>query len=143
MTDVLRSRYTAFAWRMIEYVISTTHESCGDYREDRVSWANDMNRNGMFDSFEFVNLIPGEEEIDALDEENAGFVEFRVTFRAKESNGWGGGGNNNDIVAGRETVIVERSRFLRNPVDGSWSYASGDVRSDVAGLEGATLNKSR
>ncbi len=92
MTDVLRSRYTAFAWRMIEYVISTTHESCGDYREDRVSWANDMNRNGMFDSFEFVNLIPGEEEIDALDEENAGFVEFRVTFRAKESNGGGGGG---------------------------------------------------
>jgi uncharacterized protein YchJ len=137
MTDVLRSRYTAFAWRIIEYVMATTHESCRDYREDRVAWANDLNRNGMFDSFEFVDLSAGEEEIDELDE-NVGFVEFKVTFRAKEG-GYGG----SEPVAGRETVISERSRFLRNPVDGSWSYASGDVRSDVAGLEGATLNKSR
>ena len=135
MTDVLRSRYTAFAWRIIDYVMATTHESCRDYREDRVGWANDMNRSGMFDSFEFVYLSAGEEEIDELDE-NAGFVEFKVRFRAKER------GDGNDPVAGRETVISERSRFLRNPDDGSWSYASGDVRSDVAGLESATLNRS-
>jgi uncharacterized protein YchJ len=140
MTDVLRSRYTAFAWRMIEYVMATTHESCRDYKEDRVSWATDMNRNGMFDSFDFVDLSVGEEENDELDDKNAGFVEFKVRFRAKEESSRGDG---NNIVAGRETVISERSRFLRNPVDGSWSYASGDVRSDVAGLESATLNKSR
>ena len=94
-----------------------------------------MNRSGMFDSFEFVDLSAGEEDIDELDE-NAGFVEFKVRFRAKER------GDGNDPVAGRETVISERSRFLRNPDDGSWSYASGDVRSDVAGLESATLNRS-
>lgn len=134
--DVLRSRYTAFSWRNIEYVMATTHESCRDFRKDRVAWANDLNKCGMFDSFEFVSLSSGEEEIDDTNE-NAGFVEFKVTFRAKKR------GDGNDAVAGQETVISERSRFLRNPVDGSWSYASGDVRSDVAGLENATLNKSR
>jgi hypothetical protein len=116
--------------------MATTHKSCRDYKDDRVGWANDLNRNGMFDSFDFVSLSAGEEEID-VDDENVGYIEFKVTFRAK-----GGGGTINDSVAGQETVISERSTFLRNP-DGSWSYASGDVRSDVAGLEGAMLNKSR
>ena len=131
MTDVLRSRYTAFSWRNIEYVMATTHESCRDYREDRVAWANDLHRKGMFDGFEFVKLSAGEEEMDK-DNENEGYIEFKVTFRARND------GKNS--VAGQETVISERSKFIRNPTDGSWTYASGDVRSDVAGLEGTTLN---
>lgn len=135
MTDVLRSRYTAFAYRNIGYIMSTTHETCRDYRTDRVAWATDMNRNGMFDSFDFVNLsIIGEEEISA-NNENEGYVEFKVTFQAKKRAG------DDESVVGQRTVIMERSRFLRNPSDNSWSYASGDVRSDVAGLEGTTLNK--
>ena len=118
MTDVLRSRYSAFTWRNIE-------------REDKVALAKDLNKGGMLDSFEFVYLQAGEEEM-SEDNENEGFVEFKVTLRAKE--------DKVDAVAGQETVISERSRFLRDPSDGSWSYASGDVRSDVAGLEDTTLN---
>ncbi|KAL7430887.1 hypothetical protein ACHAXH_006779 [Discostella pseudostelligera] len=131
MTDVLRSRYSAFAWRNIEYVMDTTHESCRDYREDRVAWANDLHRKGMFDGFEFEKLSAGDEEMDQ-ENDNEGYIEFKVTFRARH--------DGKHSVAGQETVISERSRFLRNPTDGTWSYASGDVRSDVAGLEGATLN---
>ena len=132
MTDVLRSRYTAFSWRIIEYAMKTTHPICRDWREDRVAWAKDLNKGGMFDSFEFVKLQVGEEEM-SKDNENEGYVEFKVTLRAKED-------NEVDAVAGQETVISERSKFLRDPSDGSWSYASGDVRSDVAGLEDTTLN---
>ena len=131
MTDVLRSRYTAFSYRNIKYVMSTTHETCRDYREDKVAWAKDLDKGGMFDSFEFVKLQAGEEEM-SKDDENSGYVEFKVTLRAKE--------DKYDTVAGQETVISERSRFLRNPEDGSWSYASGDVRSDVVGLEDTQLN---
>eukprot|EP00578_Thalassiosira_sp_NH16_P023804 CAMPEP_0181088146 /NCGR_PEP_ID=MMETSP1071-20121207/6634_1 /TAXON_ID=35127 /ORGANISM="Thalassiosira sp., Strain NH16" /LENGTH=241 /DNA_ID=CAMNT_0023170049 /DNA_START=79 /DNA_END=804 /DNA_ORIENTATION=+ len=131
MTDVLRSRYVAFSWRNIGYVMDTTHESCRDYRDDRVAWARDLDRGGMFDSFEFVRLSAGPEEINE-DDGNEGFVEFEVTLRAKE--------DEDNPVAGQETLISERSRFLRNPKDGSWSYASGDVRSNVAGLEDTTLN---
>lgn len=132
MTDVLRSRYTAFSWRLVDHVMATTHPSCRDYREDRVAWAKDLDKGGMFDSFEFVGLEAGAEEPSEDGNENVGFVEFKVTLRAKE--------DGNGSVAGRETVISERSRFLRDPTDGSWSYASGDVRSDVAGLEDTTLN---
>lgn len=76
-----------------------------------------------------MKLSPGEEE--AGDNENEGYLEFKVTLRAKE--------DKNDSVAGQETVISERSRFLRDS-EGTWTYASGDVRSDVAGLEDTTLN---
>eukprot|EP00980_Cylindrotheca_fusiformis_P009196 scaffold2003_cov139-Cylindrotheca_fusiformis.AAC.12 len=131
MTDVLRSRYSAFSWRLINYVMETTHETCRDYREDRVAWAKDLNKSGMFDSFDFVNLDAGAEEL-SLENENEGFIEFKVTLRAREDTPSG--------LAGQETVVTERSRFLRDDSDKSWKYASGDVRSDVAGLEGATLN---
>ena len=110
--------------------MTTTHESCRDWREDKVAWSKDLNKNGMFDSFDFIQLTPGEEEM-SDGNENEGFVEFKVKLRAKEDS---------DYVAGQETVITERSRFIRDPNDGSWKYASGDVRSDVAGLEDTTLN---
>lgn len=128
--DVLRTRYTAFTWRNIKYIIDTTHETCRDYREDKVAWAKDLNKGGMFDSFTFVGLDPIKEEKGA--DENESYIEFKVTLRANEDRG--------GAVAGQETIITERSRFLRSETDGTWSYASGDVRSDVAGLEDVALN---
>ena len=136
MTDVLRSRYSAFSFRNIKYVMDTTHKTCRDYREDRIAWAKDLNKAGMFDSFEFTKLEAGPEEASS-DDENEGFMEFKVTLTAKKD----------DFVtdataalAGQETVIRERSRFLRDAEDGTWLYASGDVRSEVVGLEDTTLN---
>lgn len=82
-TDVLRSRYSAFSWRIIKYVIESTHESCSDYLEDKVKWANSLNRDGMFDSFDFVQLEPGLEE--KGDNENEGYIEFSVSLRSKDN----------------------------------------------------------
>jgi len=111
--------------------MESTHESCRDWRQDKVAWANDLDRSGMFDSFEFVKLEHGEEEVSEGDE-NKGYIDFKVTLRAKE--------DRLDSLAGQETVISERSTFLRNPDDLTWAYASGDVRSDVVGLEDTSLN---
>lgn len=105
-------------------MIATTHETCRDYREDKIAWAKQMNNGGMFDSFAFVRLEAGPEVPGA--DENEGFIEFKVTLRAKENTA-------SDIV-GQETVITENSRFLRDS-EGAWSYASGEVRSDVVGLD--------
>eukprot|EP00986_Skeletonema_menzelii_P005137 scaffold1812_cov153-Skeletonema_menzelii.AAC.3 len=132
-SDVLRTRYTAFTWRNIKYIMDTTHETCRDYREDRVAWANDLNKGGMFDSFSFVKLDAGEEEDG--ENENESFIEFKVTLRANDNPTAG-----SVAVAGQETVISERSRFLRAGADEPWTYASGDVRSEVAGLEDVALN---
>lgn len=132
MTDVLRSRFTAFSWRVIKNVMETTHPTNRDFREDGVAWAKDLNKQGMFDSFEFVKLEAGTEEPSA-DDENEGYIDFKVTMRAKADSATG--------LAGQETVISERSRFLRESSDGGgWKYASGDVRSEVAGLEDTQLN---
>jgi SEC-C motif domain protein len=131
MTDVLKSRYSAFSWRMIDHIIHTTHSTNRDYQEDPIAWAKNLNRNGMFDSYEFIQLQAGIEELNSNDS-NEGFIEFQVTLKDK--------GDKDLRLRGKETVVKERSRFLRNPIDGVWSYASGQVRTDVAGLEDTILN---
>ena len=133
--DVLRSRYTAFVWRMIPYVIKTTHPSSRDYSKDQVKWARDLNRSGMFDSYDFISLEAGEEEFteEDNDEKKEGFIAFKVNLRANQSSG--------EHIEGQEITVQERSRFLRSSgKDGGWTYAGGDVTSNVAGLEGAKLN---
>ena len=128
MTDVLKTRYSAFSLRNIKYVMATTHQVCRDWREDRIEWAKDLNKSGMFDSFEFTKLDAGPEEPGK--DENEGFMDFKVLLTAKD-----------DMEnAGQQTVVSERSRFLRDPDDKTWKYASGDVRSEVAGLEDTQLN---
>lgn len=136
-TDVLRTRYSAFSYRLVKYIIDTTHPTCRDYRPDMIAWAKDLNREGMFDSYEFVGLeVMGDgEEVNG----DVGYIDFKVRLRARDQ------GRNefdyaSETLAGAETVISERSKFLRSAEDGSWSYASGEVRSDVVG--DAVLNTS-
>ena len=152
MVDVLRSRYSAFCWRNIGHIIATTHSTNRDYREDKIAWAKDLHKEGMFDSFEFIRLDIGKEEVGRGGEnENEGFLEFQVTLRGRsddDDNENGGRGNARRggrpsaaaTVAGLETVVKERSRFLRDAETGIWSYAGGDVTSEVAGLEDTPLN---
>jgi hypothetical protein len=94
----------------------------------------------MFDSFDFVDLkiLPvhekEKEEIVEFVNDDEAYIEFEVTLRARE------GATNDKAVAGEETVVKERSQFLRDPDSGIWTYSGGDVRSRVSGLEDTTLN---
>jgi len=149
MVDVLRSRYSAFCWRNIGHILATTHPTNRDYREDKIAWAKELHKEGMFDSFDFVRLEIGKEE-GGREDENEGFLEFQVTLRGRGSSsssgdngggrGGGGGRQSAAAVAGLETVVKERSRFLRDAESGIWFYAGGDVTSEVAGLEDTPLN---
>lgn len=138
-TDVLRSRYSAFVWRLIPYIIESTHETCRDYLEDKVKWATSLNRYGMFDSFDFVKLDVGPEEPSAEDE-NVGFIKFGVTLRANDESYLED--HEGSVIPGQETKMTERSKFIRDPTTGVWSYASGDVQSSIPGLEDISLNKN-
>lgn len=153
MTDVLKSRFSAFAWRDVGYIIATTNAACRDYREDKVAWAKDLNKDGMFDSFNFVKLDAGPEEMGVKNEngteepnEDEGYIEFQVTLESKyigqDDVVADGGGTEKQpsSTPASQTVVNERSRFLRDPTTGVWSYAGGDVRSKVAGLEDTSLN---
>ncbi len=129
--EVLKTRYTAFAWRIPQYVIETTHPVCKDFRKDKLKWARDLNRSGMFDSYDFVKLdVVGEETFNP-DNDGEGFIEFKVNLKANKNSG--------EHIEGQDIVVQEKSRFLRTS-DGGWKYAGGDVTSNVAGLEGIKLN---
>ncbi len=144
--QVLQSRYTAFCFRNVGHVIRTTHEECRDYRDDKVSWAKDLDKEGMFDSFEFVGLEIVDEDETAESQgnndadDNEAFLEFRVRLKGRPLDEAPLRSRSLSSIEGEETVISERSRFLRNPESGVWKYAGGDVRSTVQGLEDTTLN---
>ena len=74
-----------------------------------MSWARRLNRESMFDSFEFIALEPSEEERGKGEDE--AFITFIVRMRNKETGG--------------EVAFRERSRFIR--AEGLWLYASGEV----------------
>lgn len=125
---VLQSRYSAFTYRLVPYIIDSTHPTCRDYRENQQIWAQDLNASGMFDSFEFVQLQAGPEEY-ATDNADKATIDFKVRLRAKTGDQ-------------QETVVSEKSTFLKDAASGNvWTYASGQVRSDVEGLEDAILNR--
>lgn len=148
--QVLQSRYVAFAYRNIGHVIRTTHEKCRDYREDTVAWAKDLDKAGMFDSFEFVGLEvqddddddddKTEEEVVKLKDDNEAFLEFQVRLKGRSREEGPTRSRSLSSIEGEETVVSERSRFLRDPETGTWKYAGGDVRSTVQGLEDTSLN---
>jgi SEC-C motif domain protein len=121
---LLRSRYTAFCNRDIGYVMKSTHKTCRDYKEDKVAWAKSLDKNGMFDSYDFIALhVQGGTE--EMGNNQEAFIEFNVELRAKDSQ--------------QTTVVTERSRFLCQD-DGQWLYAGGDVRSLEKGVDDIILN---
>eukprot|EP00962_Isochrysis_galbana_P015383 scaffold4414_cov135-Isochrysis_galbana.AAC.1 len=143
-TRLLRTRYSAFAYRLPGHVIRTTHWTNRDWREDRVAWAKQLNRESMFDSFDFIGLVlvpqqgkpqEGAAQVGVAQEEGAqeggardreegaresvsgtdeAFITFRVALRNRET--------------GAEIAFRERSRFVRER--GEWLYASGEVGMD-------------
>lgn len=138
--EVLKTRYTAFVFRNIPYIIATTHPVCRDFSPNKIKWAKELNKNGMFDSFDFVSLQPIVDATTATDQQQAetstftnheAFLEFKVTLRAKAD--------------GATTVVSEKSRFLQADSDNNqpqgWLYAGGDVRSEVVGLQDTILNQ--
>jgi SEC-C motif-containing protein len=126
---LIRTRYSAFAYRQPVYIVNTTHPVNRDYRADTIEWVELLDARGMFDSFEFESLVIGGDEGESTEER---FLDFTVTLRAAENDG--------GITAGQELTVSERSRFLPNADGSGWLYASGEVRAQVDGLENAILN---
>ena len=124
----LRSRFSAFAYRLPLHIITTTSRENRDYRSDKVAWARTLDREGMFDSFDFVRLAVGEAEAGASEGES--YLSFTATLRPREAAAG---------EAAEEMSFSERSRFVRSK-GGGWLYASGEVRTDAPGLAGRVLN---
>mmetsp|Transcript_47985 Transcript_47985/g.55378 ORF Transcript_47985/g.55378 Transcript_47985/m.55378 type:complete len:111 (+) Transcript_47985:292-624(+) len=103
----------------------------------------------MFDSFDFIQLqiSDDEEEDNEEDSSDEAYLEFTVRLRARSSmekpsllNRLSQSESITTSIEGEETVVKEKSKFIKDSSTGIWKYAGGDVRSDVKGLEDTTLN---
>lgn len=94
---LMRSRYSAFALGLADYIMATTHPNNSDFTDDIEQWKQSVlsfSENTRFLGLTITEFIDGE------------YLAF-VTFEAKLDNG----------------LLKEKSRFLKE--DGRWLYESG------------------
>ncbi|KAG5189515.1 hypothetical protein JKP88DRAFT_233093 [Tribonema minus] len=108
---LLRSRYSAYAYRLPDYIMATTHPDHEDYKpaKDKAgakAWQQSLLN--FCDAYTFQGLQPG-----ALELEDDGAVAF-LNFTAKVN------------ALSQRLQFVERSKFLCGG-DGRWLYVSGDA----------------
>lgn len=94
----MRSRYSAFALNLSDYIMDTTHPNNSDYTEDKGRWKQNILDFSL--NTRFLGLIINE----FIDGENEAFV----TFEAVLDNG----------------ILKEKSRFLKK--ERKWLYECGD-----------------
>jgi SEC-C motif-containing protein len=95
---LMRSRYSALALHLVEYIVDTTHPDNTEHTKDTKEWEKgiaEFCENVHFAGLKIIEFVDGTEEA-------------FVTFRA---------------ILG-DTQFVEKSRFLK--VDGKWLYESAE-----------------
>lgn len=100
--ELMKSRFSAFAFLRSDYIIKTTHQKNCDFSLDTLSWRDDIekfSKNTNFEKLEILDFIDGE-------------IESFVTFKATLSQ------NKNDVS------FIEKSRFLKE--NNIWLYVDGE-----------------
>ena len=99
--ELMKSRFSAYAFKQSNYIIKTTHKENQDYSENILEWKKEIeifSSNTDFDKLEILEFIEGKIE---------SFVTFRATLFQ----------NKNDIS------FIEKSRFKKE--DNIWLYVDG------------------
>ncbi|EKX41180.1 hypothetical protein GUITHDRAFT_153879 [Guillardia theta CCMP2712] len=78
--EMIRSRYSAYAYRLPTWIMDSTHSTNPDWRSQRNKWRNELL--GFCDGFDFVRLEILKEEGGQDSDEH--FIEFIARLRAKE-----------------------------------------------------------
>jgi SEC-C motif domain protein len=96
--DLMRSRYSAYALKLVNYIVETTHHLSPERGHDLNEWKKDILEFCQNTSFHDLNILENEEK------EKQAFV----TFKASLSN------------QGRDISFIEKSQFLKD--SGRWLY---------------------
>lgn len=100
--ELMKSRFSAYAFKQYNYIIKTTHKENQDYSENVLEWKKEIeifSSNTDFDKLEILEFIEGEIE---------SFVTFRATLFQ----------NKNDVS------FIEKSRFKKE--NNIWLYVDGE-----------------
>ena len=104
--ELMKSRYSAYAVGNSHYIMDTTHENNSEYRQDKISWENNIRQ--FINDTEFKSL----EIIEFVD----GFIEAYVTFKA------------NIDINKKDSSFREKSKFVKQ--NDKWYYLSGEFSQD-------------
>ncbi|MDX4063140.1 YchJ family metal-binding protein [Aliarcobacter skirrowii] len=100
--ELMKSRFSAFAFLRSAYIIKTTHQQNCDFSLDTFSWRDDIEKFSKNTSFEKLEIL------DFIDSEIESFVTFKATLFQ----------NKKDIS------FIEKSRFLKE--NNTWLYVDGE-----------------
>eukprot|EP00802_Teleaulax_amphioxeia_P000889 Tamp_00890.p3 GENE.Tamp_00890~~Tamp_00890.p3 ORF type:complete len:277 (-),score=71.23 Tamp_00890:2144-2974(-) len=130
--QLMRSRYTGYAYRLPDWIIDTTHRSNSDWKSARNKWFNELL--GFCDGFNFNGLDIVE---DKAGDEGEHYIEFVARMTARETAPTDAPKDIKQTLrrvkyqAGTDKVAAdfrERSKFVLE--DGKWMYQGGDVDFD-------------
>lgn len=99
--ELMRSRYTAYAYHKPDYIIRTTHPDSPHFQQDSDKWKTEILifcQNTQFQGLKIIEFIDGKTEA---------YVTFLAQLRQQE----------------RDASFVEKSRFEK--VEGRWLYHDG------------------
>ena len=100
--ELMKSRFSAFAFCKSDYIIKTTHQKNCDFSLNTSSWKEDIELFCKNTSFENLEIL------DFIDSEIESFVTFKATLFQ----------NKKDIS------FIEKSRFLKE--SNIWFYVDGE-----------------
>ena len=100
--QLMRSRYTAYAIGLAEYIVQTTDPTGDQWEADRDNWLDDIRVFSKTTRFEGLTILDTE-----MVSETEGFVSFRATLEQD----------------GTDASFGEKSRFLKG--EQGWLYVDG------------------
>lgn len=99
---LMRSRYSAYALDLPDYIMATTHPLNPSYDKDTLRWRSSIKEFSRHTKFENLTIINFEDVVDAA------FVTFRATLSQQ----------------GKDVSFTEKSRFEK--INNRWLYHSGE-----------------
>lgn len=100
--ELMKSRFSAFAFFKSDYIIKTTHQQNSDFSLDTLTWKTDIElfcKNTIFEKLEILDFIDAEFE---------SFVTFKATLFQNK----------------KDVSFIEKSRFLKE--NNIWLYVDGE-----------------
>jgi SEC-C motif domain protein len=117
-SEVVRARYTAYAKRVVDFIVASTHPLHPTFGGDVEHWKRTIETN-CYDNFLLNSCVILEEadvdEGDDNDATKAATVKFLAKMTHRDT--------------GERTAFVETSTFLRDSETGAWLYRDGVIES--------------
>lgn len=109
---VVRARYSAYAKRVVDFIIASTHPLNPSFEQDMEHWKKTMEQD-CFDNFELTKCDILEESYQGQGSDGTATVRFIAHMIQRDTQ--------------QRSAFMETSTFERDASTGAWLYRNGDV----------------